>query len=654
MDYICVTSVHELETYIGTAKIIAFDFETAPTAEHRNTPEAAINAHTADIVGVSFSVKEGTGVYVPLSHRATHGTVINANFDAIMGYLARLMADTSIVKVAHNLVFEAMFLCKHGIIPKQPLYDTMIAHLMTLKTTHTFNDLRDSGLKTLANEYFNAGLVDFKELTGIKHFDELDPTDDKTVRYACADSDYALRLYYLINGWFDKNLPKHRNIVEEIESPVAVYVGLMWFNGLLVDKKLMIEKQKEADITIAGLKNALIDIIGNDINIGSNASTSSLKGYIFKTLGLPMLKKTKKGNATLDDETLILLAEWSNQNRPELAELFTLIKEYRKWTKLKSTFIDGYIEKLDPATGRIHPNLMQLGAKSGRFSCNKPNLQNIPNGNSINIRDFIIAPQEYSILELDYSQIEARLAAYLSQDKMLLDIYNNNLDLHAMTTASIYKIPLEEASDKSHPLYKKRRTVAKATFFGFLYGISDTGLSRNLKTSAGIDSPTDECKQFLANLAKTYRTLSAWQKRTIRRAKKLVYTETELGRRCYCPHINISNYGLRGNAERSALNHPVQGLAADLLKLSMVRLMRIIAENSYIKPILTVHDSLVFYVPDEKIDMTIPLIKEVMEESFKEIPKHPLLTIFFNMPIVADVSVGKSYGSMNEYHHEGR
>jgi len=288
---------------------------------------------------------------------------------------------------------------------------------------------------------------------------------------------------------------------------------------------------------------------------------------------------------------------------------------------------------------------MQLGAKSGRFSCGEPNLQNIPNSDLINIRDFIIAPEGHSVLELDYSQIEARLAAYLSQDEVLLEIYKKGLDLHAMTTAVIYKIPLEEASDKTHPLYKKRRTVAKATFFGFLYGISDTGLSRNLKTSAGIDSSTAECKQFLNNLVRKYKTLTAWQRRTIRIAKKRIYSETALGRRCYCPHINISDYGLRGNAERSALNHPVQGLAADLLKQGMAQLLQVITENPYIKPILTVHDSLVFYVPDENINKAIEVIREAMER--------PLPIDSFDMPIVAEASVGKTYGSMNEYNKMG-
>lgn len=619
MDYERTVMLNELKAYIGNSKTIAFDFKTAPIADYQHIAKASLNANTANIVGVGFSVKVGTGVYISLNHADK-----NANFDEIISYLARLMADSYIVKIAHNLAFKSMFLYKHGITMQQPLYDTVVAHQMALKTEHTFNTLNDSELTTLAGEYFG----------------ELIPTNIKTVECACANADYTLRLYHRLNKWFRQNLPKHRYIAEKIESPVAGYTGIMRFNGILVDKDLMVTKQREADIKIAQLKNALINIVGSDIHIGASASTEALKYYIFNTLGLPMLKPKEKGRATLDDESLMLLAEWCGKNRPELEELFILIKQYRQWGNLKSTFIDGYIKRINIATGRIYPNLMQLGAKSGRFSCSEPNLQNISNNLPVNIRDFIVAPAGHSIIECDYNQIEARLAAYLSQDKVLLDIYAKDLDLHAMTTAAIYKITTQEASDKSNLLYKKRRTVAKATFFGFLYGISDSGLSRNLKT-AGINSSISECNQFLRNLANSYKILSEWQKSTVKIAKNRLYSETALGRRCYCPDINSPTHKLRGNAERSALNHSVQGLAADLLKQSMSRLMSVISDNPHIKPIFTIHDSLIFYVPDERLDSSIDLIKDAMEK--------PLPIDSFNIPIVVDVSAGKTYGTMYDY-----
>jgi DNA polymerase-1 len=334
----------------------------------------------------------------------------------------------------------------------------------------------------------------------------------------------------------------------------------------------------------------------------------------------------------------VLLRDWCNENRPELAPLFDLILEYRRIGKLLSTYIDGYLKHVNSVTKRIHPDFFQLGAESGRFSCKSPNVQNNSNDKDINTRSFIIAPEGMCIIELDYSQIEARLAAYLSCDEHLIDIYKNGKDLHAMTTSAVFQIPLEEAMDKHNPQYKHRRTVAKATFFGFMYGMYGKTLQRNLKVSAGVNVTIDEAKMFLENLKKSYRTLTAWQKSTIADAKRNIYAETALGRRRYVPNIRSDNFIKSGGAERSALNHGVQGLAADLLKLSMGR---IIANLSpYVKPLFTVHDSLVFEVPDNKVAEVAAMIKTAMEVP----PPIP----GFDVKIIAEVSVGKSYGNMKE------
>jgi DNA polymerase-1 len=260
----------------------------------------------ADIVRVSFSISEGTAVYVPLRHK----TGKNAGSpDKIMQWLAKsVFENKEIVKIAHNLSFEAMFLYALGVVLQPPCYDTIAAAQMTLKSNTAFRTLSDSGLKTLAQELFSAELPSFETVTAGRYFDELDPRDEQTIRYACADSDFTLRLYHLFNNWFDRYLPKYRFIVEKLESPAAVYVGLMKYNGLLTDKELMLKKQAEAEAKLAELRDNIAFMIG-DVNIGANASTSAFKKYLYEDLKLPVFKTMAKYQEAMDDEAMILLAE---------------------------------------------------------------------------------------------------------------------------------------------------------------------------------------------------------------------------------------------------------------------------------------------------------------------------------------------------------
>jgi DNA polymerase-1 len=634
-DYKIIRFVEELEDYIGDVSEIAFDFETSPTTEWRHEPTAALDPHKSDITGVSVSVKEGTARYIPLRHR--NGK--NADIKAMTTALTRLIyANRAAIKIAHNLAFETQFVYKNRTVIVPPVYDTMAAAQLTLKNEYEFRELSDSGLKTLVPHLYHEDLPKFAEVAGERFFDELDPDDAETVRYACADSDYALRLKHTFNDWFEKYLPKHRYIVEELESLTAVYTGLMKYNGVLADTELMSVKREIAAAKVEELRGAIGFIIG-DVDLGANAGTQAFKDYLFKDLRLPVLKSTKKYKEAADDETMQLLADYCCENRPELAELFELVTDYRKWGKTLSTYIDGYTACVNNATGRIHPDLMPLGADSGRFACRKPNLQNTSLNLPVNVREFMTAPPDVSLVELDYAQIEARLAAYLSGDEALRKVFLDGLDMHAMTTAGVFKITYEEATDKNNPKYKKRRTTAKTTFFGYLYGIYAKSLQRNLK-NAGVESGIEECKLFLDNLSGRYATLAQWQKAMVKDAKAKRYAETKLGRRRYFPYINSIDFGLRGNQERGALNHNVQGLAADLLKLSMARLVNLIAENNWIQPVLTVHDSLVFYVPGDRVAEAVALIKAEME---CDLPVEG-----FDIPILAEASVGANYGRLKE------
>lgn len=277
MDYRCNTELQEISDYLQGATEIAFDFETSPLESYRQVTQAALDPHKSEIVGVSLSVNVGSAIYVPLRHNLG----INADPRAVLEALRELVfANEAVVKIAHNLSFETMFLYKEDILLKGPVYDTIAAAQLTLKSDKEFRTLADSGLKTLVPELFNVELPKFEEVTGGRHFDELDPKEVETIRYACADSDFTLRLYHVFNDWFRSYLPKHEEIVRALESPTAVFVGLMKFNGILVDMRLMYEKQLAAEEKLTELREKINKAAGRELNLGANAVTEDFKKYL--------------------------------------------------------------------------------------------------------------------------------------------------------------------------------------------------------------------------------------------------------------------------------------------------------------------------------------------------------------------------------------
>lgn len=638
MNYSCVTTLNKIKEYLAGAAVIAFDFETSPKEEYRNEERAALDAHKADITGVSFSVSEGSAIYVPLRHKTGKNVT---RPEAVMAYLrGTLFENAVVIKVAHNLSFEAMFLYALGMVVQAPVYDTIAAAQLTLKSNTAFRGLSDSGLKTLVPQLFGVEMPDFETVTAGRFFDELSPQDAETIRYACADSDYALRLYHLFNGWFDKYLPKHRFLVEQIESPTAVYCGLMRYNGLLMDQAAMEAKQAEAEKRIAEIREEIAFMIG-DVEIGANASTSAFKKYLFHDLGLPVLKTTAKYQEAADDATMILLADWCRKNRPELTRLFELVQEYRRWGKIKGTYLDGYLRHVNEATGRIHPDLMPLGTETGRFAARNPNLQNMPRKGSdpIGIRKMLVAPSGCAVIELDYSQVELRVGAFYCRDEKMLQTYRDGGDIHAQTTSVIYHISIEQAADKNAENYKERRTIAKNCNFGVFYGLFPRGLQNTLKFKAGLDASLSDCEEIIANLKAGYPQLSLWQEVVKRQAKVRRYSETWLGRRRYLPNITSEDWGKKSFAERCAMNTPIQGTAADIVKMAMARLVLVLPDYPWIQPVLTVHDSLVFYVPADKVMAAGRLIKGLMEKQpFPE----------FDVPLVAELGAGANYGDLED------
>lgn len=638
MYYNIIYTTKEIHAYIGDAGIIAFDFETAPDDRWRDEPKAALDAHKAHIVGISLSVKEGSAMYIPLSHKVGANATDPAS---VMEYLREAVFENpKVVKVAHNFSFEAMFLYALGIVVCEPCYDTIAAAQLTLKSKFEFRNLSDSGLKLLSTSLFGADMPDFATVTAGRLFDEMNPADKETLRYTCADSDYTLRLYHKFNDWFYKNIRNHKDIVERVESPTAVYCGMMKYNGVPMNVTEMFERQKAAEEKLVELR-AEIDEMTGGVDIGANASTSAFKKYLFNDLGLPVLKTTDKHQEAADDATMILLTEYCQDKRPELVRLFELVQEYRKWGKLKSTYIDGYLTHINAATGRIHPDLMPLGTETGRFASRNPNLQNCPrkDNDPVGVRNFIAAPEGSLIVSLDFSQVELRVGAFYCRDEKMLETYRTGGDIHAATTSVIFHIPFAAAADKNASHYKERRTIAKNCNFGVFYGLFPSGLQKTLKFKAGLDVSKAQCGGIIDNLKNGYPRLTEWQDKTKKRAANTYFAETWLGRRRYIIGILSPDWGKRSFAERCAMNTPIQGTAADIIKLAMGRIVGGIKERPWLKPFLQIHDELVFEIPADKLDEAVAFVKACMEE----VP-----FVDFDVPIIAEAAYGANFGDLIE------
>lgn len=635
-NYQCVTTIKGIIDYLGGSRIVAFDFETAPDDLYRDEAKAALDPAKCHLAGCSFSVKEGTGIYVPVAHQVG----VNIDNEKFFNFLRDFLMDASIEKIAHNIAFEAAIAYKYGIVIQPPVYDTICAAQMTLNGAYEFRKLADSGLKQLAAELCGEPLPSFADVTGGRHYDELDSQDEETVRYGAADADYALRLYYIYNKWFDQYLPKHRTIVEQIESPTAVYLGLMKKNGVPIDIELMEKRKAEAEAEMERIRNDIAFMIG-DVNIGANCSTQAFKNYLFKELKLPIFKTTGTKSEAVDDMTLTLLKEWCDANRPDLSQLFILVQEYRRWGKIKSTYIDGYLKYLNPVTGRIHPDMFALCTDTGRMNCRNPNAQNMPRktNDPVGVRNFIRAPEGYLILSLDFSQIELRVGAFYCRDETMMGTYRNGGDIHAATTSVIFGVSKDEAQDKHHPLFKERRTIAKNVNFGTFYGLFPKGLQKTLKFKAGIEKSVGECEEILSNLKAGYPRLATWQAETKVIAGRRLYSETWLGRRRYLPRLRSETWSEKAAAERCALNTPIQGSAADILKMAIVRILKGLPERPWIEPILQIHDELTFIIPTARLHEAVKFIRFCMEE--RPFPE-------FDVPLIAEASVGATFGTMKE------
>ena len=377
------------------------------------------------------------------------------------------------------------------------------------------------------------------------------------------------------------------------------------------------------------------------MNIGSNCSTAECKNCLYNDLGLPVLKTTETNREAADDMAMQMLKEWCDDHRPELSPLFSLVQEYRKWGKIMSTYIVGYLKYLNPVTGCIHPDMFALSTDTGRMNCRNPNCQNMPRktNDPIGVRSFIKAPEGQLILSLDYSQIELRVGSFYCRDEIMMETYRKGGDIHAATTSVIFGVSYEEAQDKHRDGYKEQRTIAKNVNFGTFYGLFARGLQRTLKFKAGVDKTQEECQEILDSLKAGYPGLTSWQEETKATAAKRMYTETWLGRRRYLPGIRSDEWGQKSFAERCALNTPIQGTAADILKIGIARIRRGLPDRPWLKPILQIHDELTFLIPAERLDDAVKFIRSCMEQ--QPFPD-------FDLPLIAEASVGPTFGNMEE------
>lgn len=649
-QYRLVTDLAELDGYLAGSTVVAFDFETAPQPAWQDDGTAALDPHRGMIVGVSLAVAptvtENNGlqaIYIPLGHHDPADTGLNADAEAVLAWLRQRVFENPVVtKIAHNLAFEAKFLLARRITLVPPVYDTMAGALLMYKEEGHFRRLADVGLKTLARDWLALTLPSFVEVVGIGSFADLDPRDPATIAYACHDAELAWQYYQLENDWFKSHIPAHQRLVHAIESPVALFTARMEQRGFLVDRPGLMAAAAAAEAQLAQYLSNLETMGRRPVQVGKNAATNDLKAYLFADLGLPVLKQTDTGKPSVDAEAILGLRDYCRDHAPEQLPYLEAISAYRGLAKLHKTYLLGLAAKINPVSGAIHTQFFQLGAETGRFTSAHPNCQNLPAGPlyGVNVRDFLIARPGYTLVAVDYSQIELRIGAWFTRDANLLAVYREGGDIHAVTTAAVYGITLAAAQDSSDPDYKARRTVAKNINFGIFYGLYPKGLRDILRLKAGQNLSLTACEAMIFNLKRTYPELGPWQEQVKAAARYRETVDTALGRRRCLAGINAPEEGLQGHFERAALNHPIQGTAADILKLAMVRLEAGLTARPFIQPLLTVHDEIVFEVETARLGAAIPWLVAVMAAP-------PFAA--FDVPLAVEVTVGQRYGTLGTW-----
>ncbi|OIQ23214.1 DNA polymerase I [Lacinutrix sp. MedPE-SW] len=554
-----------------------------------DTETTGLNPLTAELVGIAFSWETGKGFYLPFPEDKQEA-------QAIIEALRCFFEAENIQKIGQNLKYDIKVLAKYNVEVKGPLFDTMLAHYLINP------DMRHN-MDVLAETYLNYTPVSITELIGKKGKNQLSMRDvplDKQTEYAVEDADITLQL----KEHFEKELGEAntQKLFDDIEVPLLRVLAAMELEGINLDKDFLQSLSNDLNRDIEALVTKIYDVAGEEFNI---ASPKQLGIILFEKLKLvDKPKKTKTGQYKTGEDILSVLAKEH--------EIIRNILEYRGLAKLKSTYVDALPLQVEEATGRVHTDYMQTVAATGRLSSNNPNLQNIPirteRGRQVR-KAFIPRNDDYTLLAADYSQIELRIIAALSKEETMIEAFKNGEDIHASTASKVFGVPIEEVT-------RAQRSNAKTVNFGIVYGVSAFGLSNQTDLSRG------EAKELIDTYYETYPKLKKYMSEQVDFARDNGYVKTILDRRRYLKDINSRNAVVRGAAERNAVNAPIQGSAADIIKIAMINIYNKLEAGNYkTKMLLQVHDELVFDVYKPELEEMTTLIKTEMENAFKmEVP----------------------------------
>ncbi|MDE3932467.1 DNA polymerase I [Glaesserella parasuis] len=620
--YDCVNSPELFTKWLAKlqmAQLVAVDTETDN-----------LDAMQANLVGISFGLENGEACYIPLAHKGkiTQPTQVDlfgeseAELDEVeallpnqlnkadcLAQLKPILENPNIRKVGQNIKYDLTIFARNGIELQGVAFDTMLQSY-TLDSTGRHN------MDNLAERYLGHQTIPFEELAGKgKHqltFDQIEL--DKATEYAGEDAEITMKLHQLLWSELQKT-PELVKLFEQIEMPLVSVLSRVERNGVLIDPAKLLAHSVEIEQRLKELETLVHQEAGEVFNL---ASTKQLQEILFNKLGLPILKKTPKGAPSTNEEVLEELAQMGHQ-------VPVLLMEHRGLSKLKSTYTDKLPQMINAQTGRVHTSYHQAVTATGRLSSSDPNLQNIPirNEQGRRIRQAFIAHDGYVILAADYSQIELRIMAHLANDANMIKAFAEGKDIHRSTAAEIFGVPLEAVTSE-------QRRSAKAINFGLIYGMSEFGLANQL----GI-SRTD-AKKYMELYFQRYPAVQQFMLDIREKAAEKGYVETLFGRRLYLPEINSSNQMRRKAAERVAINAPMQGTAADIIKVAMIGIDQAVRNCEDIAMIMQVHDELVFEVKADRVEHYTPLIKAEMEKAIE-----------LKVPLIAEVGVG---GNWDEAH----
>ena len=595
--YQLVDSMEEMEKL--AANILTFGFVSL------DTETTSVDAMSAKLVGLSFAMKEGEAYYVPVpQHEEWTGEDFEKTLK-VVNIFKKVYENDQILKIGQNIKYDMMVLANYDIHLEGKMFDTMIAHYILAP------ELRHN-MDYLAEVYLKYKTIHIDALIGSgkkqRSMSELDPKE--VYEYAAEDADVTLKLKNILEKELhEKGLYQ---LFEEVEMPLVPVLARMEMNGARIDEASLAETSKVFTERMETIERDIREVAGQELNISSPRQIGELLFDQLKIDSKP--KKTKTGQYVTDEATLLAL----KSKHPVVEKIL----DYRGYKKLLSTYIDALPQLVNPRTGHIHTSYNQAVTATGRLSSSNPNLQNIPirDENGKEVRKAFIPDEGELFFSADYSQIELRLMAHLSQDKNMVEDFNSGHDIHQATAAKIFKVPIEEVTSTM-------RRKAKTANFGIIYGISAFGLAERMEVSRG------EARQLIDDYFATYPGVKEYMDKSIEKARQLGYTQTLLGRRCQLPDINSRNAVVRGYAERNAINAPIQGTAADIIKVAMIRIdKRMREEGLRSKMILQVHDELNFsVVPEEKEQLQALVINE-MQNAIK-----------LSVPLFADCGWGTNW-----------